>query len=173
MLSAMRRRYKRELYQSRVETIKKWMPDACIGVDVIAGFPGETDAHFEETYAFLRDLDISYLHVFTYSERPNTKAMELEGVVPQKIREERNARLQILSEKKKRAFYQRFAGEVRNVLPENEEKNGWMFGFTDNYIKVALPYHPEWVNQLMSVTLDELNEEGIFVGKVPELVLEP
>lgn len=171
ILSAMRRRYKRDLYQSRVESIRKWMPDACIGVDVIVGFPGETDAHFEQTHAFLRNLDISYLHVFTYSERPNTKAIELDGTVPQKVREERNVLLQILSEKKKRAFYQRFAGQVREVLPEDEERNGQMFGFTDNYIKVALPYHPEWVNQLMPVILDDINQEGLFVGRLPELVV--
>jgi threonylcarbamoyladenosine tRNA methylthiotransferase MtaB len=170
MLADMRRRYRTNLYRNRVNTIRTLMPDACIGVDVIVGFPGETEAHFEETYAFLRDLDISYLHVFTYSERPNTKAIELEGAVPQKVREERNAQLQILSEKKRRAFYERFTGQVRYILPEDDEKDGNMFGFTDNYLKVAIPYNPEWVNKLIPVELTELNEAGIFTGKVVALV---
>lgn len=166
MLSLMRRRYRSDLYADRVRHIRSVMPDACIGVDVIVGFAGETDAFFEETYEFLRDLDISYLHVFTYSERANTKALELEGVVPQAVREERNARLQILSEKKRRAFYERFVGQIKQILPEDENKEGQMFGFTDNYLKVAIPYQAELVNQLVSVELSSLNEAGIFEGKV-------
>jgi threonylcarbamoyladenosine tRNA methylthiotransferase MtaB len=166
MLSLMRRRYRSDLYADRVAHIRSVMPEACIGVDVIVGFAGETDVFFEETYAFLRDLDISYLHVFTYSERANTKALELEGVVPQAVREERNARLQILSEKKRRAFYERFIGQTKYILPEDEEKDGRMFGFTDNYLKVSIPYQAELVNQLTAVELGQINEAGVFEGRV-------
>jgi threonylcarbamoyladenosine tRNA methylthiotransferase MtaB len=170
MLSLMRRRYKSELYADRVEHIRSVMPDACIGVDVIVGFAGETEAYFESTYNFLRDLDISYLHVFTYSERANTTALHLDNPVPQALREERNARLQILSEKKRRAFYERFQGQTRWVLPEDEEKNGIMHGFTDNYLKVALPYQAELVNQLIPVELGQLNDQGIFSGQVVAVI---
>jgi threonylcarbamoyladenosine tRNA methylthiotransferase MtaB len=166
MLSLMRRRYRSDLYADRVAHIRAVMPEACIGVDVIVGFAGETDAFFEETYQFLRDLDISYLHVFTYSERANTKALELEGVVPQAVREERNARLQILSEKKRRVFYERFTGQIKQILPEDEEKDGQMFGFTDNYLKVAIPYQQDLVNQLVTVELCRINEAGVFEGRV-------
>jgi threonylcarbamoyladenosine tRNA methylthiotransferase MtaB len=139
-LQQMRRRYKRDLYRSRVEKIKSVMPHACIGVDVIVGFPNETQEDFMETHRFLSDLDISYLHVFTYSERPNTAAIEMtEGVVPMHMRRERNEMLRILSEKKRRAFYQQFLGQNRAVLFENHKNPALITGFTDNYIKISMP----------------------------------
>lgn len=164
ILSGMRRRYKSALYQSRVEKIKSVMPHACIGVDIIVGFPGETEEHFMETYNFLNGLDVSYFHVFTYSERENTKAIEMPGIVPTALREERNSRLRILSEKKRRAFYASFAGSSAQVLFEEEKKGHDMYGFTDNYLKVSVPYEKEWVNQLKTVRLTHLDDQGIFKG---------
>jgi threonylcarbamoyladenosine tRNA methylthiotransferase MtaB len=120
MLSSMRRRYRKDLYENRVSKIREEMPDACIGVDVIVGFAGETDVYFQETVDFLKSLDVSYFHVFTYSERANTKALDIDGVVPQKVREERNATLTILSEKKRRAFYEQFIGQTMVILAEDE-----------------------------------------------------
>ncbi|MBX7225471.1 MAG: tRNA (N(6)-L-threonylcarbamoyladenosine(37)-C(2))-methylthiotransferase MtaB [Chitinophagales bacterium] len=164
ILSGMRRRYRSALYQSRVEKIKSVMPHACIGVDIIVGFPGETEEHFMETYNFLNGLDVSYFHVFTYSERENTKAIEMPGIVPTALREERNSRLRILSEKKRRAFYASFAGSSAQVLFEEEKKGHDMYGFTDNYLKVSVPYEKEWVNQLKTVQLTHLDDQGIFKG---------
>ncbi len=161
-LKAMRRRYKRELYADRVAKIKTLMPHCCIGVDVIVGFPGETDEDFKETYQFLNDLDISYLHVFTYSERPNTLAAEMEEVVPVHIRRERNEMLRILSEKKKRFFYEQFIGQERTVLFEKHKDKNLMSGFTDNYLKIELPYNPELINELGKVELAAINEGGNF-----------
>ncbi len=158
-LSAMRRRYKRELYAERVARIKEKMPHCCIGVDVIVGHPGETEADFEETYQFLNELDISYLHVFTYSERANTHALTIEGSVPGSIRHERNKRLTILSDKKRRAFYEPFIGTVRTALFEEERDGDQMLGFTDNYIRVSAPYDPLWVNELVPVSLDGINAQ--------------
>ncbi|MCO5233968.1 MAG: tRNA (N(6)-L-threonylcarbamoyladenosine(37)-C(2))-methylthiotransferase MtaB [Chitinophagales bacterium] len=166
MLASMRRRYKKDLYANRVSYIRQLMPDACIGVDVIVGFAGESDEYFEETVAFLKSMDVSYFHVFTFSERANTKALELDNVVPQKVREERNARLSILSEKKRREFYQRFIGKTMTILPEDENKNGLMYGFTDNYLKVAIPYDEQLVNQLVKVELLGFTEDGYLEGKV-------
>ena len=166
VLGLMRRRYRRELYVDRVAKIKRVMPHACIGVDVIVGFPGETDELFLETYHFLKDLDISYLHVFTYSERVNTRAFELEGVVSSPKRQERSKQLRALSEKKKRAFYQQFIGEKRGVLFEEEKKKGNMFGFTDNYIKVELPYQAELVNQITFVDLSLVSAENTILGNI-------
>ena len=140
------------------------MPHACIGVDIIVGFPGETEEHFMETYNFLNGLDVSYFHVFTYSERENTKAIEMPGIVPTALREERNSRLRILSEKKRRAFYASFAGSSAQVLFEEEKKGHDMYGFTDNYLKVSVPYEKEWVNQLKTVQLTHLDDQGIFKG---------
>ena len=171
VLSLMSRRYKRELYASRVQKIKLEMPNACIGVDIIVGFPGETDDHFLETYQFLKDLDISYLHVFTYSERENTKAIDFEGIVPQNKRAERNNQLRILSEKKRRVFYEKFVGQTVNVLFEDEKKEVLMSGFTPNYLKVFVPYQPELVNTTVSVKLEELDENGYFKGMIKESVL--
>lgn len=166
MLASMRRRYRSDLYTDRVAHIRRVMPDACIGVDVIVGFAGETDRHFQETTDFLKGLDVSYFHVFTYSERANTKAVEMDGMVPQKVREERNAVLSSLSEKKRRAFYEKYVGQIANILPEDEEKNGFMYGFSDNYLKVAIPYDAQLVNQLVEVELSGFNEEGYLLGKV-------
>ncbi len=164
MLKAMRRRYLRELYVERVATIKSLMPHCCIGVDVIVGFPGETEEDFLDTYNFLNELDISYLHVFTYSERDNTDAITLEGVVPIAERKKRNKMLRTLSVKKLRAFYNQFQGTTRTVLFEEENKNGMMFGYTDNYIRVSVPYDTALVNQLTEFTLENLSAENIYTS---------
>lgn len=153
ILKLMRRRYVRDLYRSRVEKIKETMPHASIGVDVIVGFPGETDADFLETYHFLNELDISYLHVFTYSERANTPAAEMGDVVPMSVRKERNEQLRILSEKKKSAFYHIFEKTEREVLFESYQEDGMISGFTDNYLKVIVPGNTELVNTLGRVRL--------------------
>ncbi|MDO9187915.1 MAG: tRNA (N(6)-L-threonylcarbamoyladenosine(37)-C(2))-methylthiotransferase MtaB [Bacteroidia bacterium] len=160
MLKAMRRRYLRELYSERVAKIKTLMPQCCIGVDVIVGFPGETDEDFLETYNFLNELNISYLHVFTYSERDNTDAINLKDAVPVAIRKKRNKMLRILSAKKIRHFYEQHLGDTRTVLFEGDNKEGFMHGFTDNYIKVKTPYNPDFINQLKLVTLKELDADG-------------
>jgi len=160
ILRKMRRRYLTGLYSDRVEVIKKLMPDCCIGVDVIVGFPGETEEDFMETYNFLRDLDISYLHVFTYSERDNTLAADMEEVVPMGLRKQRNKMLRILSEKKLRSFYESQIGSQKKVLFEADNKNGWMHGFTDNYVKVRTPYDSSLINQLMECTLTSITDEG-------------
>lgn len=149
ILGMMRRRYKRELYAERVQLIKKLMPHAAIGVDVIVGFPGETDEHFKETFDFLHSLDVSYLHVFTYSERDNTKALEFKPVVPVHIRNDRNKALRNLSYMKLQYFTQQHTGETRKVLFEAFNKDGMMEGYTDNYIRISTPYRPEWANQLV------------------------
>lgn len=159
-LQQMRRRYKRELYAERVEKIKTVMPHACIGVDVIVGFPGETEEDFLETYRFLHSLDISYLHVFTYSERANTPAAEMEEAVPMEERRRRNEMLTILSEKKRRAFYETHLGQTRRVLFEKHGAPGLLSGFTDNYIKIEVPADEEWVNTLLPVSLDTLLPGG-------------
>ena len=162
LLGKMRRRYRRELYQDRVRTIKSVMPHACIGVDVIVGFPGETDAHFRDSYQFLNELDVSYLHVFTYSERENTAAIEMPGSIPIKERHNRSKMLRILSDKKRRYFYEQFTGQTRAVLFEGAEQEGNMFGFTDNYIKVVRPFDEELVNEILPVHLDQVNAEGLM-----------
>lgn len=153
ILRLMRRRYKRDLYRQRVAYIKEVMPHCCIGVDVIVGFPGETDEDFLETMDFLRSLDISYLHVFTYSERANTPAAEMADPVPMATRRKRNEMLRQLSEEKLRIFYARHAGETRPVLFEHSKKEGMMAGFTDNYIKIERPINSDWINQIHSVSL--------------------
>lgn len=161
MLGKMRRRYQRELYVDRVAQIKKLMPDACIGVDVIVGFPGETDEHFLDTYNFLNALDISYLHVFTYSERDNTLAAEMNGVVPLKVRKKRSKMLRGLSAKKRRAFYESQMGTQRTVLFEGENKKGYIHGFTENYVKVKAPWDPALVNTTHSIELKEIDDDGM------------
>ena len=148
-LAAMRRRYKRELYAERVSLIKKLMPHCAIGVDVIVGFPGETDAHFKETFDFLHELDVSYLHVFTYSERDHTKALEIQPVVPVPVRNERNKTLRNLSYMKMQHFTELHRGQTRKVLFEGAAKEGMMEGYTDNYIRITTPYREEWVNQII------------------------
>lgn len=161
LLKLMRRRYMKELYVDRVTKIREVMPHACIGVDVIVGFPGETDELFLETYNFLAELDISYLHVFTYSERENTLAASMEGVVPKNVRAKRSKMLRGLSVKKRRAFYEQQLNSERTVLFESENKEGYIHGFTENYVKVKTPWNPELVNTLHDVKLTEIDEDGL------------
>jgi len=170
ILRKMGRRYLRELYEDRVSKIKTLLPQACIGVDVIVGFPGETDELFKETYNFLNELNISYLHVFTYSERANTRAADMDGVVPLKVRNERSKMLRILSEKKRRKFYQENLGQTFTVLFEEDIEEGMMHGFTENYIRVAAKYDPMLINELKLVTLDEVMGNGNVGVREPELV---
>lgn len=172
ILKLMRRRYLSNLYVDRVNRIKQTMPHACIGVDVIVGFPGETDEDFLETYNFLNELDISYLHVFTYSERDNTLATEMDGVVPKNIRAKRSKMLRGLSAKKRRVFYESQLGTERTVLFEGENKEGYIHGFTENYVKVKAPWNPELVNTLHTVQLTEIDEDGLVrFAFIPEKVL--
>ncbi len=161
ILKKMKRRYMRELYVDRVARIKEVMPHACLGVDVIVGFPGESNEHFLETYHFLNELDISYLHVFTYSERDNTEAASMKGVVPQKVRTKRSKMLRGLSVKKRRAFYESQIGTTRTVLFEGENKEGYIHGFTENYVKVKMPWNPALVNTLQEVRLTEIDADGL------------
>ena len=161
MLKAMRRRYVKELYVDRVEHIKRVLPDACIGVDVIVGFPGETDEMFLETYNFLNDLDISYLHVFSYSERPNTHASTLPNKVSKSLRSKRSKMLRGLSAKKRRAFYESQINTQHTVLFEGENKLGYIHGFTENYVKVKTTWDPSLVNTLHLVVLNEIDSDGL------------
>ena len=162
LLKAMRRKYDSDLYVNRVQQIKAIMPHACIGVDVIVGFPGETEEEFLATYNFLNELDVSYLHVFTYSERENTTAIKMEGIVPKAERSKRSKMLHILSEKKKRFFYEQHLGKTYNVLFEAEQHDNFLNGFTDNYIKVKVPYQKALENKIKTVTLTDIDSEGIF-----------
>jgi threonylcarbamoyladenosine tRNA methylthiotransferase MtaB len=159
-LRDMRRRYRRELYAERVANIKKWMPHACIGCDVIVGFPGETEADFLETYQFIQDLDVSYLHVFTYSERANTPAAEMPGVVSVEERRRRNQALRGLSEMKRRAFYQQHLGTVRPVLFEQHRDAALLSGFTDNYVKIEIPAEAAALNGIAPILLEKLTLDG-------------
>ncbi len=161
ILKRMKRRYLRELYVDRVDQIRQLMPHACIGVDVIVGFPGETDEHFLETYHFLNELEISYLHVFTYSERDHTEAAEMPGVVPPEVRAKRSKMLRGLSVKKRRAFYESQLGSFRTVLFEGENKQGYIHGFTENYVKVKTPWNPELVNTLHPIQLTHIDDDGL------------
>ncbi|MFB9052906.1 tRNA (N(6)-L-threonylcarbamoyladenosine(37)-C(2))-methylthiotransferase MtaB [Formosa undariae] len=161
ILKLMKRRYMKELYVDRVNKIKTVMPDACIGVDVIVGFPGETDELFLETFHFLNELNISYLHVFTYSERDNTEAANMKGIVPKNVRSKRSKMLRGLSVKKRRAFYESQLGSSRTVLFEGENKAGYIHGFTENYVKVKAPWNPELVNTLQDITLTKIDEDGL------------
>jgi threonylcarbamoyladenosine tRNA methylthiotransferase MtaB len=170
ILKKMKRRYLRELYSERVQTIKTLMPNCCIGVDVLVGFPGEKDVEFNETYEFLNQLDISYLHVFTYSERVNTPAAEMDDVVPMNVRKQRNKMLRILSAKKLRSFYEKNLNTMRPVLFEHENRNGFMYGYSDNYVKVKLPYDILFVNRITDILINSFDEEGLLNGefaKVP------
>ena len=173
ILGRMRRRYKTELYKSRIARILELMPHCAIGVDVIVGFPGETEEEFLKTYQFLNELDVAYLHVFPYSERPNTTAKKMQGRVPQSVRNERVSMLRSLSEKKRQAFYRKHLGTTRSVLFEAEEKSGYMHGFTDNYIKVKAAYDPLLVNELAEVSLDALNEDGTVSSALDLAILHP
>ncbi len=171
ILKKMKRRYLSNLYLDRVTKIREVMPNACIGVDVIVGFPGETEELFMETYNFLNELPINYLHVFTYSERDNTEAIEFEGVVDQGERKRRNKMLRILSEKKRQAFYQSQLNSTQKVLWEHDNKDGKMFGFTENYVKVQTDFNPELVNETQIVDLVRINHNGIVEVKIQELEL--
>lgn len=170
LLQAMRRKYKRDLFADRVAHIKQIRPDACIGVDVIVGFPGETEAEFMETVDFLKDLDISYLHVFTYSERANTTAIKLGDPVPMNIRKQRSQQLHILSDKKKRAFYETNVGKTEIVLFENENNDGYMYGFTANYVKIKSPYQEEMTNTFQKISMDEIDRDGLMKCTILETV---
>ncbi|CAG2531568.1 threonylcarbamoyladenosine tRNA methylthiotransferase MtaB [Maribacter dokdonensis] len=161
LLKLMKRRYMTNLYKERVAKIREVIPNCCIGVDVIVGFPGETEEHFLETYHFLNDLDISYLHVFTYSERDNTPAATMNGVVPNKVRNKRSKMLRGLSVKKRRAFYESQLGNDLTVLFEGENKEGYIHGFTENYVKVKSPWNPVLVNTLHKVKLTEIDNDGL------------
>jgi threonylcarbamoyladenosine tRNA methylthiotransferase MtaB len=161
ILKLMRRRYLREVYTERVNKIREVMPHACIGVDVIVGFPGESDEHFLETYNYLNEMDISYLHVFTYSERDNTAAATMEGVVPINVRNKRSKMLRGLSVKKRRAFYESQLGTTRTVLFEGDNREGYITGFTENYVKIKMPWNPELVNTLKEVKLLSIEEDGL------------
>jgi len=168
LLKAMRRKYLRELYAERVTHIKSLRPDACIGVDVIVGFPGETADEFMATIDFLKDIDISYLHVFTYSERANTTAVKLGDAVPMNVRKERSKMLHILSDKKKRLFYEQNVDSIRSVLFENEEDTGIMYGFTENYVKVKAVFDPLKINTFQTVRLTEIDRDGVMKCKFEE-----
>lgn len=161
LLKKMKRRYLTDLYVDRVNRIRQVMPDACIGVDVIVGFPGETDEHFLETYNFLNGLDVSYLHVFTYSERDGTEAASMSQVVPKNVRSKRSKMLRGLSVKKRRSFYESQLGKKKTVLFESDNREGYIYGFTENYVKVKTPWNPELVNTLHEVTLTEIYEDGL------------
>ncbi len=165
ILRAMRRRYRTDLYRERVDRIMSAMPDACIGVDVITGFPGESDERFDETRNFLLELPVSYLHVFTYSERDNTTALRIADIVPQEIRNRRTVELRMLSDKKKRAFYERFADSTQHILWEASQDEGLMYGFSENYLKVSQPWNAQHVNKITPMRLGSLNGELIYSAK--------
>jgi threonylcarbamoyladenosine tRNA methylthiotransferase MtaB len=169
-LQQMRRRYQRELYAERVAKIKSLMPHCCIGVDVIVGFPGETEEDFLETYRFINELDISYLHVFTYSERPNTPAAEMSDTVPMEGRRRRNQMLTILSEKKRRYFYEQHLGQLRPVLFEQHADKHLMSGFTDNYIKIEAPLEEALLNEIVKVELADFAMDGSIAVQMPILI---
>ncbi len=166
MLGIMRRRYQSDLYRERVQLIKKLMPDAAIGVDVITGHPGETNELFQESFDFISDLPVSYLHVFTYSERPNTHALNIEPSVQDNVRKERTHKLRRLSEKKRFNFDSSFSGEVRPVLFEGADHNGAMLGWTDNYVRVGIPYNPQYENKILPVRLGARSKEGYLIGEL-------
>ncbi|PHR72230.1 MAG: tRNA (N(6)-L-threonylcarbamoyladenosine(37)-C(2))-methylthiotransferase MtaB [Lutibacter sp.] len=169
LLKKMKRRYLRKTYDDRVAKIKEVMPNACIGVDIIVGFPGETDELFLETYNYLNELDISYLHVFTYSERPNTEAFDMKDVIPKNIRSKRSKMLRGLSVKKRRAFYESQLGNTLTALFEGENKEGFIYGFTENYVKVKTPWNPELINTLHTIKLTEIDEDGLVRFKFDEI----
>ena len=162
ILKDMHRKYKRELYQERVEKIRTLMPDACIAADVIVGFPGETDEDFKETLDFLQKLDISYLHVFTYSKRENTLAAKMNEMVPDRVKKDRSDILHKLSVEKKHQFYLQNLGKEVNVLFESDNSHGFMHGFSENYIKVSTIFNLELVNQVKSVKLENLSDDGEY-----------
>ena len=162
VLKAMKRRYDMELFASRIKKIRSVLPDACIASDIIAGFPGESDNEFMDTMTFVENLDISYLHVFTYSKRENTLASKITNVVQDKVKKERSDALHLLSEKKKYAFYLKNQGRESKVLFESDNSNGWMHGFTENYIRVKTKFNPELVNQIVPVKLVNLEDDMTY-----------
>ncbi len=166
MLKKMRRRYKSQLYRDRVQLIKEVMPHACIGVDVITGHPGETEDLFQETFDFLSELPVSYLHVFTYSERPNTAAILMDDSVPVPLRKKRTHKLRRLSAKKRFAFDSIYQNDIRPVLFEEEEKDGLLFGWSDNYVRVAIPYNERLGNSIISIKLDKITTDGYYFGEL-------
>ena len=172
MLKLMRRRYRTDLYRARVELIKELMPNACIGVDVITGHPGETETLFKESFNFIDELNVSYLHVFTYSERPNTHALELAPTIPKPIRKSRTHILRRLSAKKRFEFDAQFVGQIRPVLFEEENKNGYMFGWTDNYVRIAVPFSPRIINSIQYVEIGAYSKEGFHYGTLNSTILE-
>ncbi|MBL7951580.1 MAG: tRNA (N(6)-L-threonylcarbamoyladenosine(37)-C(2))-methylthiotransferase MtaB [Flavobacteriales bacterium] len=171
ILQRMRRRYDTALYAERVARIKERMPHACVGVDVITGTPGETEDEFLKTHEFLRSIAVDYLHVFTYSERANTTAVRMDDSVPMETRRERTKQLRILSNKLQRAFYQDHLGSARSVLFEAEENDGRMLGFTDNYLRVTMPYDAAFVNRIVPVELTRMDGDGHIIGLTPEVQL--
>ena len=166
MLGLMRRRYQSDLYRQRVELIKNLMPDAAIGVDVITGHPGETEELFQESYDFVDSLPVSYLHVFTYSERPNTHALDIEPQVQDSVRKERTHKMRRLSKKKRFSFDTSFTEQVRPVLFEGANKNGAMLGWTDNYVRVGIPYNLQYENRILPVRLGARAKEGYLIGEL-------
>ncbi len=172
LLKSMRRRYDTSLYRSRIDRIKELMPNASIGVDVIVGYPGETDEEFMKTYNLLNELPISYLHVFTYSERANTTALRIQESIPVNVRRDRNKMLRILSDKKKRAFYESNINRKETVVFEEAEDNGMMHGFTKNYVKIKTPYNPLMVNQIGHIKMVDLNPDGTMKVELIEQQLE-
>jgi len=172
MLGLMRRRYKTALYRSRVKQIRKLIPHACIGADIITGHPGETDALFQESFDFIDSLDVSYLHVFTYSERPGTHALTLKPVIPVHERKKRTHKLRRLSEKKRFSFDTSFTGDKRPVLFECENRDGWMYGWTDNYVRVAIPFNKRLENRILPVELGRRSPDGHMFGKLNKDILE-
>jgi threonylcarbamoyladenosine tRNA methylthiotransferase MtaB len=172
MLKTMKRRYKSELYRSRVKLIRELIPDACIGVDVITGHPGETEELFQESFDFIDSLDVSYLHVFTYSERPNTHALTLKPVIPKQERKKRTHKLRRLSDKKRFDFDSRFENEVRPTLFEESNKDGFMLGWTNNYVRVAIPFNERLVNTIQDIELKKLTKDGHYLGTLSEAVVQ-
>jgi threonylcarbamoyladenosine tRNA methylthiotransferase MtaB len=162
----MKRKYDTGLFADRIQRIRQTDPSAFIGIDLIVGVPGETEERFRESYNFAASLDVSFIHVFTYSERENTLAVRQKPVVPNAIRKHRSREFHSLCEQTSRRFYQRHAGEVRPVLFESSIQKGMIHGFTDNYLRVAVPSDPELINQIKYVRLDSVNENGIFIGKI-------
>lgn len=171
ILKSMKRRYLTSLYTQKVEQIKKEMPEACIGVDVIVGYPGETEEEFLKTYKYLNDLPISYLHVFTFSKRPGTEAADMAFQVPMAVRNKRSKMLRILSVKKRYAFYETQLGTSHQVLFEGQPKNGFMYGFTPNYVKVKMVWNPKWVNQNMVVKLQKIDSDGTMLGTAKQEII--
>jgi threonylcarbamoyladenosine tRNA methylthiotransferase MtaB len=169
ILKLMKRRYLSKLYKDRISHIKKVIPNACIGADVIVGFPGETDKEFLETYDFISRLDLSYLHVFTYSERNNTEAIKFDKVVPKNVRSKRSKMLRSLSVKLKRKFYASQIGTTRNVLFETENRNGFVYGFSNNYVRVKYPWRNYLADKIVPFELKEIDSDGLVTGQVIEM----